>query len=170
MLTNKLLKDDIVCVDMQLSKDIAESLEFLVPISDSYPCIDKWFLNKVVPGLSNGTRKLFIYRRSGNVVALCIAKKTEVESKICTVRVAPEYTGKGLGVKLFREAMAWLKTEMPHLTVSQERLPDFERVFEYFGYKLTSTVKGLYFPDSVEYLFNEPLTFKSKNLNTLPTK
>lgn len=143
-----------------LDKDEAESLDFLSCLSGGYPGIDGWFINKVVPGLSNGTRKLFIYRRDEKVVALCIAKKSETELKVCTVRVIPEYAGKGLGIKLFKDAMNWLETDKPHLTVSEERLSDFTRIFEYFGYKLTSTHNGLYLPGKVEYFYNEPLSLK----------
>lgn len=165
MLNTKLLKKDIFCVEniiekSYLGKDEAESLEFLSCISSCYPGIESWFINKVVPGLTNGTRKLFIYRRDGKVVALCIAKKTETELKVCTVRVLPEYAGKGLGIKLFKDAMYWLETDKPHLTVSEERLSDFARIFEYFGYKLTSTRNGLYLPGKVEYFYNESLSFK----------
>lgn len=165
MLNTKLLKKDIFCVEKSieksyLGKDETESLEFLSYISDSYPSIDRWFINKVVPGLTNGTRKLFIYRRNEKVVALCIAKKTDKELKICTVRVIPEFAGKGLGVKLFKDAMNWLGTDKPHLTVSEDRLSDFTRIFEYFGYKLTSTHNGLYLPGKVEYFYNESFSFK----------
>ena len=143
----------------EYSPDEIDALEFLLPISDSYPNIQNWFEKQVVPGLSVGSRMLFIHRKEGKVVALGIAKKTSKEKKVCTVRVASEYVGKGLGIKIFKEAMIWLETDKPHLTVSEDKLAEFERIFEFFGYKLTSTVSGLYKPNKVEYLFNETQSF-----------
>ncbi|WP_171041738.1 GNAT family N-acetyltransferase [Pseudoalteromonas phenolica] len=147
---------------IKYSQDVTDSLEFLTPLSDNYPGINIWFKTKVIIGLELGTRKLFIHRRSGKIVALGIAKKTESEKKICTVRVAPEYVGKGLGVKIFKQAIDWLETEQPHLTVSEDKLLDFERIFDHFGFRLTSTINGLYQPGKVEYLFNEKKSFLGK--------
>jgi len=161
MLSDKRMIIDFVSEkDKVAYKDAQESLEFLLPISDSYPNIEKWFQNIVVPGLGDGTRKLFIQRSAGVIIALGIAKRTETEKKICTVRVAPSYVGKGIGVRIFKEAMQWLGTDMPHLTVSEDRLPDFERIFRHFNYKLTSTSKGKYLPGKVEYLYNEKKRLK----------
>ncbi|MBB1397141.1 GNAT family N-acetyltransferase [Pseudoalteromonas sp. SG44-8] len=137
------------------SPDEIDALEFLLPISNSYPDLQSWYEDRVVPGLTSGTRKLFIHRREGKVVAVGIAKKTRDEKKVCTVRVAPEYSGRGLGVKIFIEAMSWLETDKPHLTVSECKFAEFERIFKFFGYRMTSTVNGLYVPNKVEYLFNE---------------
>lgn len=165
MLNNQLITEDLFCEAKKLhcsvlSSDIRDCLDFLLPISGSYPKIDNWFMDKVVPGLYDGSRKLFIHRRSGQIVALGIAKKTRNELKICTVRVSADYIGKGLGVRIFKEAMSWLGTDMPHLTVSEEKLSEFEKIFHHFGYKLTSTIKGIYHPNSVEYFFNESKSFK----------
>ena len=141
------------------SSDVTEAFEFLLPISESYPNFHLWFEKRVVSGLASGTRKLFIHRRDGKIVALGIAKKTAMEKKVCTVRVAPEFKGSGLGIKIFKEAMLWLETNKPHLTVSEEKYPEFERIFKFFGFKLTSTINGLYQQGKVEYLFNEKQSF-----------
>lgn len=132
-----------------------ECLNFLLPMSDSYPEIETWFMKQVVPGLYDDTRKLFIYRRNNKIVALGIAKKTTDELKICTIRVAPEFVGKGFGIKLFKQAMDWLGTNKPHLTVSEDHLADFKRIFDHFGYQLTSERNDLYRFGKVEYFFNE---------------
>ena len=93
MLTHQLSSTNTACV----AQDASDSIKFLLPLSESYPEIEHWFKAKVIPGLYNETRKLFIKRRNGRIAALAIAKKTQSERKICTVRVAPEYIGKGLG-------------------------------------------------------------------------
>lgn len=134
-------------------------LDFLMPLSKDYPNIDIWFLAKVLPGLEDNSRKIFVHVRNEKIVALAIAKKSNREKKICTVRVSPDFTGKGIGVKLFIEAMNWLETSMPHLTVSEDKLPLFSKIFDHFGYKITSTHKSRYIPGKVEYLYNQDNSF-----------
>lgn len=139
--------------------DAMDSLEFLLPLSKNYPDIIGWYISKVVPGLTSGTRKLFIHRKNDKIVALGIAKKSNDERKICTVRVHPDFVGRGFGVRIFKDAMVWLETDMPHLTVSEDKLPEFNRIFDHFGFVMTSTVNGLYQRGKVEYLFNEKKSF-----------
>ncbi|CCO47129.1 hypothetical protein VIBNISOn1_230028 [Vibrio nigripulchritudo SOn1] len=128
---------------------------FLQSLSGDYPDIDSWFLNTVIPGLSDGSRKIFAHVRQNEIISLAIAKKSSDEKKICTVRVSPEFNGIGLGVKLFKLSMDWLETSTPHLTVSEDNYPKFERIFKHFGYRLTSTHNSLYQEGKVELLFNQ---------------
>ena len=36
-----------------------EVFHFLLPISEDYPGIERWFLRKVIPGYRDGTRSFF---------------------------------------------------------------------------------------------------------------
>lgn len=135
-----------------------EALAFVVPLSADYPGIEDWFVGKVVPGLRAGTRRMVRVDRHGQIAALGIAKAELGEAKICTVRVAPEFIGRGIGVRIFDDLMSWLGTDRPLATVSETKLSDFQRVFEHYGYRLTSVRTGLYVPGRAEYLFNEPLS------------
>ncbi|AGB45322.1 hypothetical protein Mesau_02941 [Mesorhizobium australicum WSM2073] len=137
-----------------LSPSEAEALRFLLPLSSDYPGIDRWFATKVVPGLRIGSRTLLRIERDGDLVGLGIAKKEDDERKICTVRIAPSYVGKGIGVRIFDRLLTWLDDDKPHLTVSSEKLPIFERIFEYYGFNLTSKNHGLYLPKSTEFGYN----------------
>jgi len=137
-----------------LSTSEAEALHFLLPLSSDYPGIDRWFATKVVPGLRIGSRTLLRIERDGNLVGLGIAKKEDDERKICTVRIAPSHVGKGIGLRIFDRLLTWLDDDKPHLTVSSEKLPIFERIFDYYGFDLTSKNHGLYLPRSVELGYN----------------
>ncbi|MCA0015023.1 GNAT family N-acetyltransferase [Mesorhizobium sp. B292B1B] len=139
----------------------AEALRFLLPLSNDYPGIDRWFATKVVPGLRVGSRTLLRIERDGDLVGLGIAKKEDNERKICTVRIAPSHAGKGIGVRIFDRLLMWLDDDKPHLTVSSEKLPLFERIFDYYGFDLTSKNHGLYLPRSVELGYNEFTTSDS---------
>lgn len=144
-----------------LSAHELEALRFIMPLSPEYPGIAAWFPDKVVAGLRDDTRKLVSRERHGRLVALGIGKMMHDEKKICTVRVAPEYVGRGLGLRIFDGLMSWMGTSTPHATVSEEKLPEFERIFARYGFTLTSTHNGLYRPGKVEYLFNEPASLTS---------
>ncbi|APO67509.1 hypothetical protein IE4872_CH01888 [Rhizobium gallicum] len=133
----------------------AEALRFLLPLSADYPGIESWYLKKVVPGLRTGERYLQLVERDGHLVGLGIAKNDGTEKKICTVRVAPEHFGRGTGVRIFDHLLRWLNDDRPHLTVSEEKLPAFERIFDYYGFSETSQRNGLYLPGRFEIGFNE---------------
>lgn len=134
----------------------AAALHFLLPLSQDYPGIEQWYRTKVIPGVRNGTRVLVNIERQGDLVGLGIAKNEGGEHKICTVRVAPEHSGRGVGPRIFDTLLHWLDDDMPHLTVSEGRLPLFQRIFDYYGFGKTSTKAGLYVPGSIEVGFNDP--------------
>jgi hypothetical protein len=132
-----------------------EALAFLIPLSHDYPGIEDWFRRKVVPGLRSGSRLLRRVERHGQLVGIAIGKREPEENKICTVRIAPSYFGRGIGVRLFDEVLHWLNDDKPHLTVSEGRLPAFERIFDFYGFSLTSVQRGLYVPNASEIAYNE---------------
>jgi hypothetical protein len=132
-----------------------EALAFIAPLSPDYPGIDEWFRTKVVPGLRVGTRTIFRVDRLGSIAAIGIAKADSDELKICTVRVAPSYVGRGMGLRVFDHLLLWLGSDRPHATVSDAKMPQFERIFDRLGFRLTSVHGGLYAPASTEFFFNE---------------
>jgi|GEM_PF-2581039 len=132
-----------------------EALAFILPLSLDYPDIQKWYLEKVVPGLRCNTRFLLPIYRMDELVGIGIAKNDGYERKVCTVRVAANYEGRGLGVRIFDGLLKWLDTDKPNLTVSQRSLPKFHRLFDYYGFQETSSTCGVYLPHSWEHGFNE---------------
>jgi|SRR5689334_8019604 GNAT superfamily N-acetyltransferase len=131
----------------------AEALAFLLELSDDYPAIEGWYRTRVVPGLRVGTRFLMRVERAGELVGLGIAKNEE-ERKICTVRVAPDHAGRGIGVRIFDGLLRWLDTDRPCLTVSQRKLAAFERLFDFYGFRQTSVHPNLYSPNVLEFGYN----------------
>lgn len=132
-----------------------EALAFLLPLSREYPDIENWFRWRVVPGLRAGTRTLICVHREGRLIGVGIGKHEAYERKICTVRVAPSYFGRGIGLRLFDSLLRWLDTDQPHLTVSEPKLPAFERIFERYNFKRTSSRLGLYVPGVAELSYND---------------
>ncbi|BCP52692.1 hypothetical protein K32_13090 [Kaistia sp. 32K] len=140
---------------LRLTEREQEALAFLVPLSGEYPAIESWFTNKVVPGLRTESRLLHRIERDGTLVGLGIAKREPGENKICTVRVSPLYEGRGHGLRIFDALLKWLDVDKPHLTIGQRKLPAFERVFEWYGFNITSVRHGQYTPNQNELGYNE---------------
>jgi GNAT superfamily N-acetyltransferase len=138
-----------------LSTIEAETLAFLLPLSEDYPGIDHWYLTKVIPGLRTGSRYLLRVERGGELAGIGIGKIEADERKICTVRVAPHFANRGIGVRIFDGLLKWLDDDQPHLTVSNHKLPLFERIFDYYGFHMSSRVEGRYVPTASELGYNE---------------
>ncbi|ACB95622.1 hypothetical protein Bind_1999 [Beijerinckia indica subsp. indica ATCC 9039] len=150
----------MICAESEIARPTLsaterEALAFLMPLSGDYPDIVPWFCSKVVPGLRIGTRTLLPIEREGRLVGLGIGKREEAERKICTVRVAPSHMGRGIGLRIFDGLLKWLNVDKPHLTVSEGKLAAFERIFDWYGFDLTSVRSGVYIPNSSELGYNE---------------
>lgn len=143
--SSEITGDAIVMGDVKL---------FLSSMSALYPDFDTWYEGKVLPGLSTGERSLLIERRSGMVAGIAILKRDAHESKLCCLRVAPQFANAGIGVRLFEQSMDVLDTRHPLLTVAEDRLAHFERLFQHFGYQVAQEYPDLYRPRVSEIAFN----------------
>jgi hypothetical protein len=153
--------------DTQLEPNVAEALAFLLPLSADYPGIETWFRSKVVPGIEDGTRRLLRIERDGQLAGLGIAKFEPDERKICTVRIAQSYVGRGIGLRIFDDLLKWLDTDRPHLTVNERSLRAFGRIFDYYNFNLTSVRNGIYVPNRSEFGYNEAYIHKcTRSLNS----
>ena len=120
----------------------------------SYPRFDEWMLKKVVPGIYRGERTVVIEARDSVVAGLLILKHTELEKKLCTLRIRPHFESKGLGIRLFETAFDLLGTEQPLLSVSESSKPKFSRLFTHFGFAQEAVYEGRYLPRVQEFSYN----------------
>jgi len=118
-----------------------------------YPNFEKWYHEKVIPDLINFKRELIIERRNKDIVGLSIIKLEE--NKLCTLKIMDRFQNRGLGLKLFEKSFKQLNTDKPFLTVSEEKLPEFKKIFDYYKFNLTSIHDSLYRDGKKEYFFNE---------------
>lgn len=119
-----------------------------------YPQFDTWYFQKVIPDLVLGRRKIITETREGNIVGTAIVKLSE-ELKLSTLKVNDHYENRGIGLKLFEKSFELLDTNKPFLTVSEERLPLFQKIFKYYDFELTSVCKDVYRAGKREFFFNE---------------
>lgn len=119
-----------------------------------YPEFSEWYFQKVVPDLVLGRRRIITEIRGSNVVGTAIVKLSE-ELKLSTLKVNHNYENRGVGLKLFEKSFELLGTTKPFLTVSEERLPLFQKIFKYYDFELTSIHDDIYRAGKKEFFFNE---------------
>jgi len=154
-ITKEIIKDYNVnyFYNQIMNKCLADLYNSIADASVYYPDFNFWYKEKVIPGIINRTRDLIMEYRDGIIAGISIVKHEE--KKLCTLRVLDPYLNKGIGLKLFDSCFSVLETEKPFLTVSEEKLPEFEKLFKYYGFKLTSIHKDLYRKNKIEYFYNE---------------
>ncbi|WP_156373573.1 GNAT family N-acetyltransferase [Pseudorhodoferax sp. Leaf267] len=149
----------------ELLRLVRDDVDFL---RGAYPSFDFWLQTKVLPGISAGERTVVVERRGGRAVGLLIVKHTVDESKLCTLRVRPEFEFRGMGVRLFTRAFDILNTTRPLLSVSEMALPKFSRIFDHFGFACAGAYQGLYLPQVQEFSYNGLLIEDENSHRPLP--
>ena len=133
---------------------IFEELSFL---RSEYPEFYKWFFNKVIPGVENGTRKIFIAKTPysfGKINGVLILKDTPFEKKICTLYVDKESRFNGVGKKFIDVAFNELKTNKPMMTVADNKIEVFRKLLNKFDFELYEKNPDFYSEGITEYSYN----------------
>ncbi len=146
-----------------LSREAEKLWPTLSHLEGTYPGFTSWYWNKVVPGLSRGTRHLFWEGSLDAPSAVAILKREGGESKICTAWVSESERGRSLGRRLLEESIEWLGVTRPLFTVPAERYAEFEPLMQRLGFVETARIESLYRPGVVEHVYNGPLVH---SLNT----
>ncbi len=142
----------------QRTKYLAETYTFLSGLKQTYPRFDYWWRSKVIPGIQKNTRILILEIRDTQIVGVAVLKNTPTEKKLCTLKINAQYRASGLGYRLFEKSMTVLNTNKPLLSVSENRLPEFIKLFNHFGYEFVKDYNGMYIPNNTELSFNGELT------------
>ncbi|GEL44822.1 hypothetical protein MEX01_54130 [Methylorubrum extorquens] len=132
-------------------------------LEGTYPGFTSWYWNKVMPGLSRGTRHLLWEGSLDAPSAVAILKREGGESKICTAWVAESERKRNLGRRMLEESIDWLGEARPLFTVPAERYAEFEPLMRRLGFVETARIESLYRPGVVEHVFNGSL---APSLNT----
>lgn len=126
----------------------------LKKISWQYPNFESWLDEKVLTGLYDGTRSIIVEWREDKIAGVAILKHDLTEKKLCCLIIMPDFQNKGIGIKLFKKVFAVLGTDKPLLSISEDKLPEFEKIFNYFGFVKTATYPNLYHPNTTEISYN----------------
>lgn len=130
-------------------------LPFIATLDQFYPDVSHWYISNVIPGLLLGDDHLLIARDQGQIAGVALGKRTETETKLRCVRVHPDYQNSGLGIRLIDAMLSTLEEEKPLVTVAEELLHQYSRMFvRRYGFALTDVQKGQYRHGRLEYTFN----------------
>ncbi|UST64022.1 GNAT family N-acetyltransferase [Pseudomonas moraviensis] len=141
-------------------------IRHLKDLSGFYPEFNTWLYQKTIPGIIAGERSIILEHRRGTLSGLAIVKNSEFEQKLCCLRVLPEFQGSGVGLRLFERAFELLNNDRPLLSVAEEQIPVFQKLFSYYGFELEKKYNGYYRPLKDELSFNglieaEPIELRS---------
>lgn len=129
-------------------------IKHLTDLSLYYPEFVKWLSFKVLPGLYEGERKILLRHYKDDLAGIAIVKDTELEKKLCCLRVLPKYQGTGIGLKLFEDSFYTLGTDRPLLSIAEEQTHNFLRIFNHYGFELGEIYQDYYRPKKLELSFN----------------
>lgn len=125
----------------------------LESLSPYYPDIGQWFQTRVLTNPE--TYQLVVKTTDAVLAGFAIIKVDPSEPKICCVRALPDYQNRGVGIQLIDTALELLDTANPLVTVSEELLHHYSRIFvKRYGWSLDDVVKGRYRRGKLEYGFN----------------
>ena len=122
-----------------------------------YPNFDLWYFTNVLPSIARKEKQILMIQDDKDLKGVSIIKNTKKKKKICTLRVMEKYQNRGIGLRLFEKSFETLQTRFPLLSVSEEKYPDFKKIFDYYGFKLTSIKENYYRIGKKEFFFNENL-------------
>ena len=86
----------------RISDDLQTLRSFVVASEDMYPAIERWFKEKVVPGLRTTERLAFVAFEADRPIASAILKFGE-RSKFCHLRISQNFQDLDLGQMFFTQ-------------------------------------------------------------------
>ena len=143
--------------------------EHLAELSGYYPDFDEWLSKKVFPGLMSGERSILLEYRRGDLLGLAIVKDDKTEQKLCCLRVLPPYQGTGVGLRLFERSFEVLNNDSPLLSIAEEQLVIFRKIFKYYGFEFAKIYPDYYRPFKAEISFNGLIESQSNFSLTEPS-
>ena len=84
------------------------------------------------------------------------------EKKICTLRVAPDYQGLGIGSKLLEISFDIFNDDKPLITIHISKYHEFKKLFEKYNFSLEQQIQGYYGLLRSELSFNGLLSNQVK--------
>jgi len=124
-----------------------------------YPNYYKWYYQKNLPRIITGNGEAIFYLDGFQIVGLSMLKKTEDESKICTLLINEEYRKKGYSKLILEDSFEYLGTEKPLITIPEKRLDEFSKIIKAYGWVTAETTDEYYSP---EIIFNNPKVLNKK--------
>lgn len=114
-----------------------------------YPEYYKWYYQTNIPRILAGEGEAIFYLDGFQIVGLSMLKRTDDEAKICTFFIDEEYRKRGYSSLLLEDSFGYLGTESPIITIPENRLDEFSKIIEAYGWVPTETTDKYYSPEVV---------------------
>lgn len=142
------------------SDDYPSIFEFLIESNHLYPEIDNWWKGKVLPGVIDGSRVIYVLKTADNIKGLFIGKKG-TNSKICALRLKDEAKKNGFGKALLSKGLYHTINESTKniiVTVSEAAEPNVASFFESLGFNNIANVRNRYCHGVDEHIYTCPVS------------
>ena len=144
-------REKVSLVVSLLNQVLIETIQY----KSDYPDYEDWFWEKQVRGLFDGYRDIIVAIKNGKVIGISNIKNTASEKKICTLTVDKKYRMKSVGSKLIDISIAILGVSNPVITMSIDKLSEFNKIIKKYNWEITGVKKDLYQEDVYEVIIND---------------
>jgi predicted transcriptional regulator len=154
-----------------MSDDLLTLKSLLLENEDMYPGIDRWYAEKVVPGLKASERIAYVAFEGEKPIASAVLKLGE-HAKFCHVRIHPGFRDHDLGQMFFAQ-MAFEARHSDakeiHFTLPEGLWYDETKFFNSFGFVAAKKASQQYRDGQTELSCSAPLaTVWRESLKRLP--
>ncbi len=126
-----------------------------------YPGIDKWFSDKVIPGLKTSERVAYLAYENEIPVASAVLKLGE-HAKFCHVRIYEEFRDANLGQMIFTQMAFHARHQKNvkdiHFTLPESLWLNKEGFFSSFGFNTTKKASRQYRNGESEFYCSAPIS------------
>jgi predicted transcriptional regulator len=146
-------------LDAQKSTDNLKTLkELIVANQRMYPNIDRWFDDKVVPGLKSSERIAYVAYEDERPIASAVVKVGE-KSKFCHLRVHENFQDMDLGQMFFTQMTLRVRhyAQEIHFTLPESLWCTRSKFFESFGFSCAAKASKQYRIGDTELVCSAPM-------------
>lgn len=134
---------------------ITEAYKVTDFICEDYPKHFRWYWEKTVPAVFNGTREIVACIIDEEIAGVAFLKKEDGEQKICTFLVLEKYRKRGIATKLIEASFEFLETTKPLISLADYKLDMFSNIINKYNWEQTQVLpKGFYNDTYTELVFN----------------
>jgi predicted transcriptional regulator len=135
-----------ISIGRAVFNDYPSIFEFLIESTHLYPEIDDWWKKKVLPGVLEGIRVIYVLKKADIIKGLFIGKKG-ANCKVCTLMLKDDVKKNGFGKALLLEGLSHTIDESTKditVTVSEAAEPSVASFFESVGFRNIANVRNRY--------------------------
>ncbi len=161
-----LVKNGMIKYSQKTEEALRSFQSLFIEATKDYKDPEKWYEEKVLKGIYNGTREVALAVVNGEIAGFVIMKNEEKEKKLCTLYVKEMYKTKTYLYEgkdwtcvpdvLFKEIYRFLGTTKPLVTIPDYKIESFGPIIKKYGWKETKRLEEGYYKEGiVEVVFNK---------------